>query len=84
MVHGGCDNSSAKPATVSELWEAQDKRTTYAKRVLEIWAETKSRTGTGREIDGLLMPCSPWPASEKSVPVLVYPFLSSRPTFSGT
>ncbi|KAL2856990.1 amidase signature domain-containing protein [Aspergillus pseudodeflectus] len=52
-------------ATVSELWEAQTKRTEYARRVLKAWVGTKTRTGTDREIDALLMPCTPWPSCEK-------------------
>ncbi|RMZ75574.1 hypothetical protein DV737_g5244, partial [Chaetothyriales sp. CBS 132003] len=54
-----------KPASVFDLWEAQVKRTDYAKRMLQSWAATKTRTETGREIDALLMPCTPWPASPK-------------------
>ncbi|KAG2418616.1 hypothetical protein HFD88_001717 [Aspergillus terreus] len=41
------------------------KRTEYARRMLQAWAATKTRTGTGREMDALLMPCTPWPACEK-------------------
>lgn len=59
---GTCGHDAA---TVYDLWEAQVKRTKYAKSVLQAWAETKTSTGTGREIDALLMPCTPWPASEK-------------------
>ena len=53
------------PATVSDLWVAQTKRTEFAKRILETWTATKRRSGTGREMDALLLPCSPWPASPK-------------------
>ncbi|KAL4869405.1 hypothetical protein BDV12DRAFT_185280 [Aspergillus spectabilis] len=53
------------PATVSDLWDAQVKRTAYAKRMLQAWTATRTRTGTGREMDALLMPCSPWPACER-------------------
>lgn len=53
------------PTTVSDLWKAQAKRTEYAKRVLQAWAATRNTTGTGREVDALLMPCTPWPACEK-------------------
>lgn len=58
-------DSNDCPATVSDLWEAQVKRNEYAKRVMQAWVQTKSRTYTGREIDALVMPCSPWPASPK-------------------
>ena len=53
------------PATVSELWKAQAKRTQFAMQMLNAWAATKVRTETGREMDVLLMPCTPWPASPK-------------------
>ncbi|KAL5335172.1 amidase signature domain-containing protein [Aspergillus crustosus] len=59
------DIAKTTPATVSELWDSQVKRTAYAKRLLQAWAATKTRTETGREMDALLMPCSPWPACEK-------------------
>ncbi|CAI7649833.1 unnamed protein product [Penicillium manginii] len=52
-------------ATVSDLWRAQIKRTEYSKQILQSWAASKSSTGTGREIDALIMPCSPWPASSR-------------------
>ncbi|KAL7940887.1 putative Acetamidase [Trichoderma barbatum] len=55
----------AGPVPVTELWQAQFKRTEYAKKMLGAWATTKARTGTGREIDALLMPCTPWPACSK-------------------
>lgn len=61
MVKGNDES----PATVSDLWKAQTKRTEYARRVLQTWAATENKTGTGREIDALLMPCTPWPACEK-------------------
>lgn len=54
-------------ATVSQLWDAQAKRTEFAKRMLTAWAETKLKTGTGRVMDALLMPTTPWPASAKQV-----------------
>ncbi|KAK5029524.1 hypothetical protein LTS07_005986 [Exophiala sideris] len=53
------------PATVSDLWKVQAKRTEYAKRMLQSWTMTKERSGTGREMDALLIPCTPWPASPK-------------------
>ncbi|KAJ5808994.1 hypothetical protein N7474_010263 [Penicillium riverlandense] len=57
--------SANDPATVSDLWKAQTQRTKFAKGILQSWAATKIRTETGREMDALLMPCSPWPASPK-------------------
>lgn len=58
-------DQSASPATVSELWKAHVKRTGFAKHMLRSWFATKARTGTGREMDALLMPTTPWPASQK-------------------
>ena len=58
-------NDSNGPATVTDLWKAQIKRTEYAKNILTSWAATKARTGTAREMDALLIPCTVWPASEK-------------------
>ncbi|KAL3467841.1 amidase signature domain-containing protein [Aspergillus heterothallicus] len=52
-------------ATVFDLWEAQTKRTGYARRILKAWTATEPKSGTGREMDALLMPCTPWPACEK-------------------
>ncbi|KAJ4164361.1 hypothetical protein LMH87_006038 [Akanthomyces muscarius] len=52
-------------ATVSQLWEAQAKRTAFSKRMLTAWADTKLKTDTAREMDALLMPTTPWPASQK-------------------
>ncbi len=54
-------------ATVSQLWEAQAKRTAFSKRMLTAWADTKLKTDTAREMDALLMPTTPWPASRKQV-----------------
>ncbi|KAI5458321.1 putative Acetamidase [Mariannaea sp. PMI_226] len=58
-------HSSNSSATVLQLWKAQVKRTEFAKQMIQSWAETKMRSETGREMDALLMPCSPWPASER-------------------
>jgi amidase len=55
----------AGPVSVAELWQAQSKRTKYAKKMLGAWAATRARTVTGREMDALLMPCTPWPACLK-------------------
>ncbi|KAF7560566.1 hypothetical protein G7046_g3586 [Stylonectria norvegica] len=53
------------PATVLQLWKAQTKRTQFAKQMMQAWAATVTRNETGREMDALLMPCTPWPASLK-------------------
>ncbi|KAL4874303.1 amidase signature domain-containing protein [Aspergillus karnatakaensis] len=53
------------PATVTELWAAQAKRTAYANQLLKSWVATKSVSGTGREMDALIMPVSPWDGCER-------------------
>ncbi|CAG8976916.1 hypothetical protein HYALB_00011865 [Hymenoscyphus albidus] len=52
----------AQPMTVFETWENQHRRTLLATSWLERWQESKSQTTTGRPIDGLIMPCTPFPA----------------------
>lgn len=56
-----------KQARVSDLWKAQAQRTGYSKKMLRAWAATRDRTDTGREMDALLMPCSPWSASSRYI-----------------
>lgn len=67
VCEGQTPSTGVGPVTVRELWEAQSKRTAYAKKMLSVWAATKTRSGTGREMDALLMPCTPWPACSKRV-----------------
>jgi amidase len=50
------------PMTVSETWKNQLKRAGLATAWLERWQATKEKTGTGRPIDGLIMPSTPFPA----------------------
>jgi hypothetical protein len=61
------DKYMSCPATVSDLWKAQVKRTAYAKRMQQAWTATKAKSATGREMDALLMPCTVWPACAKYV-----------------
>ncbi|KAH8898429.1 amidase [Thozetella sp. PMI_491] len=55
-------SSGAKPLTVFETWQNQHRKTLLAQKVLEKWQATEERTGTGRPIDGLIMPSTPFPA----------------------
>jgi amidase len=55
-------SSAIKPQTVFETWENQQKRTLLGQKWLERWESTKEVTGTGRPIDGLIMPSTPFPA----------------------
>jgi amidase len=54
-------DSKPKP-TVFETWQNQHRRTLLATAWHERWEGTKSITGTGRPIDGLIMPSTPFPA----------------------
>lgn len=55
-------SSGVKPQTVFETWQNQHKRALLAKEWLERWQATEKMTGTGRPIDGLIMPSTPFPA----------------------
>jgi amidase len=55
-------SGTAKAQTVFETWQNQHERALLAQRWLERWQETKRLTGTGRPIDGLIMPSTPFPA----------------------
>ncbi|KAL7422614.1 hypothetical protein Q5752_003262 [Cryptotrichosporon argae] len=57
--------ASSKPALASDLWRLQAARTSYAKEALDDWLATANLTGTGREIDALISPVSPWPAASQ-------------------
>lgn len=67
MLENIANDETCTQAKVTDLWEAQVKRTGYAKQMLQKWAATKKLTESGREIDALIMPCSPWPASSRYI-----------------
>ncbi|KAL1629160.1 hypothetical protein SLS56_005603 [Neofusicoccum ribis] len=50
------------PQTVFETWQNQHRRTALQTAWLERWQATAAITGTGRPIDGLIMPSTPFPA----------------------
>jgi amidase len=52
----------APKPTVFETWQNQHRRTLLATTWHERWEATKEITGTGRPIDGLIMPSTPFPA----------------------
>lgn len=54
--------SGTAPQTVSETWQTQHRRALLARRWLERWQATAEVTGTGRPIDGLITPSTPFPA----------------------
>ncbi|KIV98702.1 hypothetical protein, variant [Verruconis gallopava] len=54
--------ANVRKQTVSETWQTQHARTMLAQRWLDRWEKTKEISGTGRPIDGLIMPSTPFPA----------------------
>jgi len=55
-------SSGAIASTVFETWQNQHRRNLLSTRWLERWQATANTTGTGRPIDGLIMPSTPFPA----------------------
>ncbi|KAI1767989.1 amidase signature domain-containing protein [Hypoxylon sp. FL1150] len=57
-------NTRIKPLGVFEMWQNQHRRTILGRRFLERWQRTSedTGTGTGRPIDGLIMPSTAMPA----------------------
>jgi amidase len=55
-------SSEAKAHTVFETWQNQHQRALLGQRWLDKWEKTVDITGTGRPIDGLIMPSTPFPA----------------------
>lgn len=51
-----------KPQTAFETWQNQHRRTLLAEKFLARWQATAAQTSTGRPIDGLLIPSTPFPA----------------------
>ncbi|TRM63743.1 amidase signature domain-containing protein [Schizophyllum amplum] len=48
--------------TTYEMWQIHLARTGWCQKYLAYWAETRERTGTGRAIDGIIMPTAPYAA----------------------
>ncbi|KAL7624816.1 hypothetical protein AAE478_004030 [Parahypoxylon ruwenzoriense] len=57
----GHSNASLRPLSVTETWQNQQKRAILAQKLLDRWQKTAENTGTGRPIDGLIMPNTPAP-----------------------
>lgn len=55
-------SAKAKPMTVFETWQNQHRRALLQTAWLERWQASKTLTSTGRPIDGLIMPSTPFPA----------------------
>ncbi|KAF3025950.1 hypothetical protein E8E14_014966 [Neopestalotiopsis sp. 37M] len=58
----GPGNPSLKSMTVFETWRNQHAKSILAQRFLERWQKTAEQTGTGRPIDALITPSTPFPA----------------------
>jgi amidase len=52
--------NTCKEKGVSELWDLHAERTTLTKNYLDRWAATASKTKSGKPIDAILMPVSPY------------------------
>lgn len=55
-------SANAPKPSVSQTWQNQYQRTLLAQKWSERWESTQSMTGTGRPIDGLIIPSLPFPA----------------------
>jgi amidase len=64
----GLSNTALKPSTVFQTWQNQHRRTLLAQRFLERWQKTAGETGTGRPIDALITPSTPFPAIRHGTP----------------
>ncbi|KAM9905915.1 hypothetical protein OXX69_007003 [Metschnikowia pulcherrima] len=49
--------------TVSELWDLHAERTSLAKKYLDRWNATAAATSSGKPIDAIIMPASPFPGN---------------------
>ncbi|GEQ71577.1 hypothetical protein JCM33374_g5262 [Metschnikowia sp. JCM 33374] len=48
---------------VGELWHLHSERTALAKKYLDRWNATASKTSTGKPIDAIIMPATPFPGN---------------------
>lgn len=64
----GPSNTTLKPATVFETWQNQHRKSLLAQGFLERWQKTEEVTGTGRPIDALITPSTPFPAIRHGSP----------------
>jgi amidase len=68
QLQGWVDRSQKNPQSVFDTWQNQNRRTMLAQKWLERWQATERDTGTGRPIDGLIMPSTPFPAPQHDKP----------------
>jgi amidase len=50
------------PITAFQLWQLNRKKRDLRQAYLEAWEATAATTGTGRPLDAIISPLSPWPA----------------------
>ncbi|KAH7015942.1 amidase [Ilyonectria destructans] len=55
-------SAGVKPQTAIETWQNQHQRALLAEKFLNRWQRTAEQTSTGRPIDALIMPSTPFPA----------------------
>ncbi|KAG0669294.1 hypothetical protein C6P43_003674 [Kluyveromyces marxianus] len=56
---------TVKEMGVSELWDLQSERTMLCKQYLEAWNATASKTESGKPIDAILLPVTPYSGAKK-------------------
>ncbi|RSH94942.1 hypothetical protein EHS25_000026 [Saitozyma podzolica] len=59
------DTIKSTPPLVGDLWTTQSERVAYNKRELDRWMNSREVTGTGRPIDGLIAPTTPYSSTPK-------------------
>ncbi|KAH8681881.1 amidase signature domain-containing protein [Xylariales sp. PMI_506] len=64
----GRSNTSLEPMSVFETWQNQQQKAVLAQKWLEKWEKTAEETGTGRPIDALITPSTPFPAVRHNTP----------------
>jgi amidase len=61
------DRIKQTPPLVGDLWTAQSERLDFNKRSLDRWMSSREITGTGRPIDGLIAPTTPYSSTPRRV-----------------
>ncbi|KAK8849532.1 hypothetical protein IAR55_004866 [Kwoniella newhampshirensis] len=59
------DSLKSNPPLVGALWDMQTDRTSYCKKALDHWLQSKEVTGTGRPFDAIISPATPHSACPK-------------------
>ena len=56
--------NTSKELGVSKLWELHAERTSLQKQYLDRWNDTAKKTRSGKPIDGIILPVTPYPTAE--------------------